>query len=494
MCKDRGDGMERTGTKVSTDFHENLAYLKKELAVDESFDLICLELKHGGRKMALFLVDGFGKDAAITEIQKQLRYLDKDELVEHEFEAYLSEQVIPYVELSKATDLDQVIDEVLAGPCALIVEGLSHVIIMDTREYPVRSPEEPDTEQVIRGSKDGFVETIVMNAALIRRRVRDRTLRVKYVKVGRRSKSDLAIIYIEDIADSSYVEHIHTALQNIKTDGLPMADKSIEEFVFGQHYNPYPLVRYTERPDVSATHLYEGHLLVLVDGSPSAVITPITFWHHLQHAEEYRQKPIVGAVQRIVRFAAVWASLFLLPLWYLLAVHPDMLPAALSFVGAETTGQIPLIVQFLIAEMGIEMLRMASIHTPTALATALGLVAALLIGQVAIDVGLFSPEVVLYLSMAAIGTFATPSYELSLANRIIRVVFLLIAALFGAGGYIVGITLWLMLLSSMSVMNVPYLWPLIPFDYRAMRDVLLRAPMPLKNRRPTVLHPKDPDR
>lgn len=488
--------MERTGTEFSTDYNENLAYLKKELAIDESFDLICLELKHANRKMALILVDGFGKDAAITEIQKQLHYLNRHEQEQEidRFEDVLMEQVIPYVELSKAKDLDQVIEEVLAGPCALIVEGFSFAIIMDTREYPVRSPEEPDTEQVIRGSKDGFVETIVMNAALIRRRVRDKTLRVKYVKVGRRSKSDLAILYIEDIADPSYVEHIHSALQAIETDGLPMADKSIEEYVFGQHYNPYPLVRYTERPDVSATHLYEGHLIVLVDGSPSAIITPTSFWHHLQHAEEYRQKPIVGAIQRLVRFTAVWSSLFLLPLWYILAIQPDLLPQALSFIGTESNGQIPLIVQFLIAEVGIEMLRMASIHTPTALATALGLVAALLIGQVAIDVGLFSPEVVLYLSMAAIGTFATPSYELSLANRIMRVVFLLLASVFGVSGYVIAVTLWVILLCSMKVMNVPYMWPLIPFDYRAMRDVVFRAPMPLKNRRPTVLHPRDPDR
>ncbi|MBM0064367.1 spore germination protein [Alkalicoccobacillus gibsonii] len=486
--------MERTGTEFSADYNENLAYLKKELAIDESFDLICLELKHANRKMALILVDGFGKDAAITEIQKQLHYLDRHEQEIDRFEDVLMEQVIPYVELSKAKDLDQVIEEVLAGPCALIVEGFSFAIIMDTREYPVRSPEEPDTEQVIRGSKDGFVETIVMNAALIRRRVRDKTLRVKYVKVGRRSKSDLAILYIEDIADPSYVEHIHSALQAIETDGLPMADKSIEEYVFGQHYNPYPLVRYTERPDVSATHLYEGHLIVLVDGSPSAIITPTSFWHHLQHAEEYRQKPIVGAIQRLVRFTAVWSSLFLLPLWYILAIQPDLLPQALSFIGTESNGQIPLIVQFLIAEVGIEMLRMASIHTPTALATALGLVAALLIGQVAIDVGLFSPEVVLYLSMAAIGTFATPSYELSLANRIMRVVFLLLASVFGVSGYVIAVTLWVILLCSMKVMNVPYMWPLIPFDYRAMRDVVFRAPMPLKNRRPTVLHPRDPDR
>lgn len=480
--------------KVSSSYEENLQYLKRELAVDDSFDLICLELFHGGKNMALFLVDGFGKDSAITEIQKQLRYLDKEELHDNQLEHYLERQVIPYVELSKSEDLDQVVDEVLAGPCALLVEGLDYVILMDTREYPVRSPEEPDTEQVIRGSKDGFVETIVMNAALIRRRVRDRTLRVKYVKVGRRSKSDLAILYIEDIADSEYVEYLHSALQKIKTDGLPMADKTIEEYVFGQHFNPYPLVRYTERPDVSATHLYEGHIILLVDGSPSAVITPTTFWHHLQHAEEYRQKPIIGAALRLVRFIAVWSSLFLLPLWYLLATHSHLVPATLSFIGSEKTGEVPLILQFLLAETGIEMLRMASIHTPSALATALGLVAALLIGEVAIEVGLFSPEVVLYLSMAAIGSFATPSYELSLANRLFRVVFLLAAALFGISGYMISLTLWLILLSRTMVIDVPYLWPFIPFNYRSMRDVILRAPMPLKNRRPPALHPRDPDR
>ncbi|TSB46711.1 spore germination protein [Alkalicoccobacillus porphyridii] len=486
--------MDEKTHKITASYKENLHYLKTELAVDESFDLICLELFHGEKNMALFLVDGFGKDAAITEIQKQLRYLDKEKLRDHHVEDYLSQQVIPYIELSSTDDLNQVVDEVLSGPCALLVEGMSNVILMDTREYPVRSPEEPDTEQVIRGSKDGFVETIIMNAALIRRRIRDRTLRVKYVKVGRRSKSDLAIVYIEDIAASDYVDHIYSALQHIRTDGLPMADKTIEEFVFGQHLNPYPLVRYTERPDVSATHLYEGHLIILVDGSPSAVITPTSFWHHLQHAEEYRQKPIIGAALRLVRFAAVWSSLFLLPLWYLLATHSSNLPEAISFIGSEKPGEIPLFIQFLVAETGIEMLRMASIHTPSALATALGLVAALLIGEVAIEVGLFSPEVVLYLSMAAIGSFATPSYELSLANRLFRVFFLLCSALFGISGYIISVTLWLLLLTRTTVLNVPYLWPFIPFNYRSMRDVLLRAPMPLKNRRPPALHPKDPDR
>ncbi|WP_017728316.1 spore germination protein [Halalkalibacterium ligniniphilum] len=478
---------------VTGKFEHNVHFLREELAVDKSFDLIDHEIVHGGKRMVLFLVDGFAKDQALTQIQRELLRIKPEELEENALDHLIKSQ-IPYVEISTSDDLDEVVDEVLSGPAALVVEGVQKVILLDTREYPVRGPEEPTTEQVIRGAKDGFVETLVMNAALIRRRVRDRSLRVEYVKVGRRSKSDLAMIYLADIADEAIIEKMRIGLGKIDTDGLPMGDKTIEEFIFGHHYNPYPLVRYSERPDVTATHLLEGHIVIIVDGSPSVMIAPTTFWHHLQHAEEYRQKPVVGAALRGVRFLAVWASIFLLPLWYLLATNETLIPADLSFVGAEDEGTIPLIYQFLIAEAGIEMLRMAAIHTPQALSTALGLVAALLIGEVAIQVGLFSPEVVLYLAVAAVGTFATPSYELSLANRLIRVVLLISTAFFNLGGYVIGLTLWLLLLIRIDVIGTPYMWPFIPFNARALRDVLFRAPMPLKNRRPASIHPQDPDR
>ncbi|WP_088102460.1 spore germination protein [Halalkalibacter urbisdiaboli] len=484
---------EKIKHKVSKSFNENVAFLKKELGVDKSFDLIFLELKHGGRRMGLFLVDGFGKDQALTQIQRQFASLTDEELDQEPLDTLIKSK-IPYVEIATERDLDAVVDQVLAGPTALVVEGVDSIILLDTREYPVRGPEEPDTEQVIRGSKDGFVETIVMNAALIRRRVRDRTTRVEFVNVGRRSKTDLAITYIEDIADPAYVNHIRKALERIDTDGLPMADKTIEEYVFGHHYNPYPMVRYTERPDVASSHLFEGHIIIIVDGSPSVIIAPTTFWHHLQHAEEYRQKPIVGAALRFVRFVAVFASLFLLPLWYLLATNDTYVPEALSYLGEREKGSVPLISQFIIAEIGIEMLRMAAIHTPNALATALGLVSALLIGDVAINVGLFSPEVVLYLAIAAVGSFATPSYEMGLANRLVRVIFLLSTAFFGLVGFIISIAVWLILLVRIKVFETPYMWPFIPFDARAFRDILIRAPMPLKSKRPSSVHPQDPDR
>lgn len=401
---------------------------------------------------------------------------------------------IPYIEISTVDDLNKVVDNVLSGPTALLIDGIDEVLLIDARTYPVRGPQEPDTERVVRGSRDGFVETIVFNTALTRRRIRDRTLRMEFMQVGRRSKTDIVICYIGDIADPDMVEQLKKAMSHIDTDGLPMAEKTIEEFISGNNWNPFPKVRYTERPDTTAIHLFEGHVCIFVDGSPSAMIAPVTFWHHLQHAEEYRNNPLVGAYLRFVRYLGVFASLFLLPLWYLVSIEPSLLPGSLSFLGPNELGQVPLIVQFLLIEVGLDMLRMAAIHTPTSLATALGLVAALMIGQVAVEVGLFSNEVILYFSIAAIGTFATPSYELGLANRLVRIVLLISTAIFKVPGYIVGVALFIIFLANMKSFGVPYLWPFIPFNYRAMRDILVRTPIPLKNRRPRILNPNDPDR
>lgn len=478
---------------VSKNIHENIHTIKDILGIGKSFDVIHLDLHYAERDMAIFFIDGFIKDETFVQIMKLLASLKEDDLASNTLDK-LIKTYIPYVEIEVTDDLNKLADMVLAGPTALIVDGLDQAILIDARTYPARSPQEPDIERVVRGSRDGYVETLVFNTALTRRRIRDRSLRMEYMQVGRRSKTDLVVCYLEDIADEELVKKIKSSLEKIDTDGIPMAEKTIEEFISGNHWNPYPTVRYTERPDTAAAHLYEGHIIIIVDGSPSVIITPTTFWHHLQHAEEYRNKPVVGAYLRLVRFIAVWASIFILPLWYLFAVHPNLLPEQLSFIGPNEDGRIPLYLQFLIIEIGIDMLRMAAIHTPNSLATALGLVAALMIGQVAVEVGLFSNEVILYLSIAAIGMFATPSYEMSLANRITRLILLTLTAVFHTLGFVIGIFLWILLLAWMKSYSVPYLWPFIPFDFKAFLDILIRAPIPLKRTRPKFLDPKDPDR
>ncbi len=483
-------GKRGTQIPVKENYDDNIDYLKAELRIGKNFDIIHRKLYYGGHRMSMFLIDGFASANLLLLMMKEIEKRKPEDYKDDPINM-LVKTFIPHVEVNTTTDLEEVIVQVLAGQTALVVENGQQVIMIDSREYPIRNPQEPDIERVVRGPRDGFVETIVFNLGLIRRRVRDRSLIMEYVQVGNRSKTDIALVYIDSIVDLENVRMLREQLENISIDGVSMGEKTIEEFVFGRNYNPYPLVRYTERADTSSVHLMEGHVLIVVDGSPSVMICPSTYWHHLQHAEEYRQKPLVGAFLRWARFIAVTASLFLLPLWYTYATNEQLLSERWKFIGVKDHGEIGLIWQFLIAEVGIEILRMAAIHTPNALATALGIVSAIIIGDVAVQVGIFTHEVVLYVAVAAIGTFATPSYELSLANRMFRIFFLLMVAILQVPGLVIGITLWILLLVSTKSMRIPYLYPFIPFNPRDFQIIMFRSPVPLSNFRGKMLNPQD---
>ncbi|MGV3488849.1 MAG: spore germination protein [Tuberibacillus sp.] len=485
--------VDQIGHQVSKEYQTNIDYIKKELGVGISFDILATEVNYAGRNMTFFMVDGLIEDRQIHLIMKFLAKLKPDDLEVDPLKKMMK-NYLPYVDLNVEDDLDKAVFWVTCGATALVIEGVDKVIIIDARTYPTRGPAEPDVERVIRGARDGFVETINFNTALTRRRVRDPSLRMVYMSVGRRSKTDVCVAYIEDIANPGVVKRIKESISKIDVDGLPMAEKTLEEFIGGRHFNPFPFVRYTERPDTAAVHLFEGHVLVFVDGSPVVLIMPSTFWNQLQHLEEYRQKPIIGSYLRIVRYFAVWASIFILPLWYIFTTRPDMLPHPYNFITLDKTPEVPIIVQLLCIEIGMDALRMATIHTPTALATALGLVATLMIGQIAVGVGFFSQELILYMAVSAIGTFATPLYELSLANRLLRVWLIFLSFLFGVPGYVIGSAISIIFLARMKSFQVPYLWPFLPFNFKEMKDILFRVPIPLKNRRPSVLLTKDPDK
>ncbi|WP_078578097.1 spore germination protein [Salipaludibacillus agaradhaerens] len=482
--------MSEAEVPVYKSFADNITFLTEQLRVEKNFDIIHHELIYGDRKFGLFFVDAFAKDLIMVNIMRELSTI-KEEDLRHSPTKYLVERVIPHIEVETSDDLEDVVTQILSGQAALVGEGLDEVILLDIREYPARSPEEPDIERVVRGPRDGFVETLVFNIGLLRRRLRDRSLIMEYMQVGIRSKTDITLAYIDSVADPELLDRVRKKLENIEVDGLPMAEKTVEEYLFKKSLLPFPLVRYTERPDSAAAHVLEGHILVLVDGSPSVMICPTTYWHHLQHAEEYRQEPLIGGFLRWIRFIAVWSSIFLLPLWFLYASVPDIVPDAIHYIGPEDTGEVPLIIQLLLAEVGLEILRMAAIHTPNALATALGLVAAILIGEVAIEVGLFTHEVILYIAVAALASYATPSYEMSIANRVIRLLLLIITSLFGLLGFVLGSVILLIALAMTKTLNTPYLWPFIPFNGKAFADVLFRSPIPTKHRRPSVLHPLD---
>jgi len=478
--------------RVSTSLEENARYLKKALGVGESFDVLYREIKIGNKDAGFFFIDGFAKDDVMTLVLRNLYQIGEEELSTGSLQEIFTRH-LNYIEVGKETDLDQVVEQVLSGPLALVIDGKDEIITIDAREYPGRSPDEPDLEKVVRGSRDGFTETLVFNTALIRRRLRDRRLRMEILQVGNRSKTDIVVSYIEDIANPDLVNSVKEKLNKIQIDGIPMAEKSVEELITqGSYWNPFPKVRFTERPDVAAVHLLEGHVLVMVDTSPSVIITPATYFHHLQHAEEYRQNPTVGVWVRWVRFLGVFVSIFLLPLWFLGATEPQLLPSELKFIGPEKVGPIPLLLQFIMAEIAIDLIRMSTIHIPTPLATSAGVIAAVLLGDLAASIGLFVPEVILYTAIAAIATFMTPSFELSMANRLLRVILLLATAAFKLPGLVITSAIIIIFLAFSKSFGVPYLWPLIPFNAKALGTILVRSPVPVRNIRPSVLRPIDP--
>ncbi len=478
---------------ISTKIKENQEFMKTKLGVGTSFDVGFRELTILNKGVQLYYLTGLCDTAIIVQLLRNIVSLNDKEKTSYKVAEKIEGELI-HQQVTKVKTMDEGVDQLLSGLIVIFIEGEEEALVVDVRSYPGRSPKEPDTEKVVRGSRDGYTENIIENTALTRRRVRDERLRHEIIQVGERSKTDICISYLQDVADPGLLDVIKNELKNIEIDGISMADKTVEEYLVKQGISPFPLVRYTERPDVASSHLFEGHILVMVDTSPSMIIMPTTYFHHVQHAEEYRESPTVGTFIRWVRFIGIFASIFLLPMWLLMVMQPELLPEKLQFIGPNEVGNIPIVFQLLAADIGIEFLRMAAIHTPTPLSTAMGLIAAVLIGQIAIDVGLFSAEVILYVAISAIGSFATPSYELSIANKISRVILIIVTSLFGLKGMVIGFTLYVLLLVLTRSMNTPYLWPFIPFNGKAMVQILFRVSVPLTKSRPSIVHPRNNNR
>lgn len=488
---------EELDYKTSDDIHrrleDNIRVLEEKAGLNKSFDVIFREMTFAGKRTGLFYYNGFADELALVEIVKRLTYVENGDLQPHSLESF-NEKLIPHIQVDKVSTMSEVLMKSMAGASALFVENETQALVIDAKNYPQRGPEESETEKVVRGSKDGFIETLLTNVTLVRRRLRDPRLKLEITKVGRRTQTDVCVAYINDIADLKTVKSVKRKMNDIQVDGLPLGEKQLEELIMEKPWNPFPMVRYSERPDVIASHLLEGHIVVFVDTSPSAMIIPTTMFHLVQHAEEYRQTSFIGTYLRWIRFIGIMASIFLLPFWLLLVLQPELKPAGLGFIGPDKTGELPIVLQIVIAEIGVDLMRLAAVHTPSPLATAMGLIAAILIGDIAVQTGLFVNEVILYMAAAAIGMFATPSYELGLANRVVRLGLVLLVGLFHVPGFVIGVTLVLVLLAMQRSYNSPYLWPFLPFNGHALLAVIFRHPIQQQKRRPSITKPVDSTR
>jgi len=424
----------------------------------------------------MYFVDGFVKDAVVSKMITFFLSVTPEQLKNIDTASDFASHFVPYVEVSMENDLEKIITQYLSGPAILMIDGFSDAIIIDARTYPARSTQEPEKEKVLRGSRDGFVETLVFNTALLRRRIRDPKFVAEIVNVGNRSRTDVSIAYIDDIVDHKVLEKIKKRISNIDVRSLTMCQESLAECLIKKKwYNPFPKIRYTERPDIAAANILEGNIVILVDNDPSAMVLPSSIFDFIQEADDFYYPPLIGGYMRVMRNLIFFSTLVLTPLWLLAIQNIDKLPYWLQFLRIAEPNDVSPIVQLLLLEVAVDVLKLASVNTPSMLGSSLSIIGALILGDFAIQSGWFVPDTILYMSIIAIASFSQPSVELNYAFKFMRIIILLLTYFFDLAGFIAGFVFTLVLIgTNKTVTGKGYLYPVIPFDAHDFKYKFLR--------------------
>lgn len=463
----------------TADYRHNLDIVNKKLRSNDNFDVIIKRIMIGDKKATLFCIDGFVKDEMLEKMLEYFTRLTADEMKKAVTAAEAVDKYIPYIEADTQGDTDKFITLILTGAVGMLVEGYKEAIIIDSRTYPARDVQEPESDKVLRGSHEGFVETIIFNTALIRRKIRNPKLTMKGFQVGKSSKTDIVISYLEDKVNKKLLKTVVDKLNSIDVDSLAMSHESIKEcLVPEQAFNPFPKFRYTERPDAAAACINDGNIILLTDGSPTAIILPTGIFDFVQDINDFYFSPFIGTFLRYIRAIVFFLTLFLIPVWYLYTQYHENLPGHFRFMLIEEPNTVPIIVQLLIVEFVIDTLRLASLNTPNALSNSFSVVGALVLGEFAVKSGWFVSEVVLFMAFVAIANFTQPSYELGYAIKISRTFILIMCALFKIWGLITGaIIVFTVIATTKTIDGYKYLYPLIPFDKKAFIGLLYRRPL-----------------
>ncbi len=469
--------------EFKNDFDSNVAAFDGALRLGTSFDLVARNLIIAEKRARLYLVDGLVKDESMVKIIQFFFGLTADKLSGVNSAREFAKRFIGYVETDITADLEKAQTFVLSGALCLLIEGFEEAIIIDARTYPVRGVDEPENDKVLRGAHDGFTETLIFNTALIRRRLRNPELTMEHITVGTLSKTDTVICYIADKADPKLVKRIREKIKSVKIKNLPMGQASLAEALLRkQHFNPFPKVRYTERPDTAAASINEGNIIILVDNSPSAMIVPTGVFDFLQDANDYYFPPLIGTYLRVIRMFIFGLTVLLTPIWLLLIQNEQYVPEWLSFILLQEEYPIPAFAQLLIVEIIIDALKLASLNTPSVLNSSLSVVGALVLGEFAVQSGWLSPEVVLYMAFVGITNFTQPSFELGYAFKLCRMLMTVLIAIFNLWGFIAGLAITITLIAiNPTLTGKCYLAPLIPFDGEKLKSLLIRRKLTDKN-------------
>ena len=469
--------------RLSGSFPQDAARFDDLLGVGRSCDMVSRDYVIGGRRARLWVVDGYGLDDVLERMGAFWLSLKPGALMSLGRMQDFIDRYVSFAEVEANDDVDDILVSVFLGKTLLLIDGLSGAALIDCKEYPCRGVDEPPDGKVLRGSHDGFIEALVPDMALLRRRIRDPHLTMEAIRAGDRSRTDIVLCYLDDRADPAVLRELRERLGRIDERSLTMGQESVAEAIRPkQWWDPFPKVRYTERPDSAAASVLEGNVVVMTDNSPTVMILPTTFFDFTQEANEFYFPPLVGTYLRILRVIVFVLSLFITPAWLLAVEHPDVLPGWLEFLSMPEPVSLGLLWQLLVVEFLIDVLKLASLNTPDSLSNSFSMLGALILGDFAVKSGWLGPEVLVYMAFISVAAFAQPSYEMGYAFKLIRVALLLLTAFFDLPGFVLGVIGVLVLLASTKpLLGKGYLYPLIPFNGKALKRLLLREPIARDN-------------
>ena len=448
----------------SGDYRRDVEALDAALESDKSFDLIKRETDFGASRQTFFYVEGF---CAGGVLQKLMIHLSDAQ--------FFDAANLPVSDAAVCESVTDAATAVLSGKTVMIAKGAMPVVI-DARSYPARDATEPENDRVLRGSRDGFVETLLFNVAMVRRRIRSASFRAENITVGGSSKCDVALLYMKERVDLHLLSTLREKLSSLTTDSVTMGHESIAECLMKKRwFDPFPKVRLTERPDVASAHVLEGSVVLIVDNSPEAMLFPTSLFDFLQEADDFYFPPVTGTYLRILRHIVFLFSIFLVPVWYLAVMNQDIIPGWLSFMIPDDPGEIPIIIQLFLVEFSLDGLKLAYLNTPDTLSSSVSVVGGLLLGDFAVKVGWLSPDVILYMAFASIANYTQSSYELGYAFKYLRMITLALTAAFNVWGFAAGVLVCILLPAvNKTLSGTSYLYPFIPYNGKALRRLITR--------------------
>lgn len=467
--------------KLSGKYEQDVTAFQNLSGAGRCYDVKERSLSLGRRKAHFIYISSLSSDQMIERLLTA--YLSCP-VEEGDSAAAWSSRALSVGNLTLTDDLTKAGDEVREGSSVLLVEGFERMLITDTKSIPGRSIQEPQHDQVLRGAREGFVENLIINTGILRRRVANPSLHLEAIMLGEGAKTRVSLCYVKGRAKEDYVEKIRGRLKSIKTDALSLGMESLAECLIKRRwFNIFPKFRYTERPDAAAAMMLEGSVILLCDGSPQAMILPTGIFDFLQETDDFYFPPVLGTYLRLLRGSVFFLSLFLTPLWYLMIKNPDWIPHWLDFIRIEKNEGLPVIVQLLLVEFTIDGLKMASLNTPNMLGNSLSVVAGLILGDFAIQVGWLIPEVILYMAFVSMANFAQPSFELGYAFKFMRILLLIAVAIANLWGFVIGLSLILLTLALNKTVDGSrsYLYPLIPFNGGALFRQIFRVKLKSDN-------------